>query len=882
METRLQIRDARRHLLATACWLIAMWIAPIPLHAAAPANDNCSGALVLSGSGPFPLSSALVNLTEATTGALEVPLTNALCIAPVSRGVWFRFRPVTGGYYTLSTCSPATTVEDTVMAVYTAVNCGSFTAVECNDYACGLDGGLASVTAPLAADTDYYVAVWKYGTAAPTTGKGTVQLIISRETPPANDTCLTAQPVFLNTLVAGSTVLASNNYQLPAGSACFTGIGHSAQTADGRDVVYTFTTKEAGDYSFKVFNYRTDGDFDLVLYVGAFRAPGTGPQTVSTCYGAANRNPANTAEEVMCLGLAAGQQVYIYVDDAGDNIGSSFLLEVSRCRREVEPNNAMTNASPLSCGIEGSIASTADSDFFLVGRYPPGSRLFALLDGESASLSAFDMRVVTPPWTNVLEFDNGDNDARFGEFSPNIAGTPLPGGDVFLRINANAPQGREPYRLYAVVQPATNSAAIEAEPNQTLALANIHPANYYLGSLAGPAPSTDQDLYRFSAADGDLVFVSLDGDPSRDGTPLNAQVELLDEFGNVLVIVSDPKNSSDTTITNQLPGATVPNFPAESLVHRCAEGTYYVRVSVGLGANGLPQTGPSGSGDYLLSISKNCIRGPDGFNTDPSLNNVAVAPAVMEGGTVTLTGNAWDPDIGDTATLAVDWGDGLNETVSLNAPGLNAFSLPHQYPDNQPSGTYTITVTVSDASFGTASLNIPATVTNAPPALLNVAVTSPVNVGSNAVLTGTIIDAGMLDTFMLSVNWGDGSPAENFPHPAGGGAFSHGHTYTNGGTNFLIHLTLTDDDGGAASASVPVQVNSAAQPAQFVGINRLGDGTMSLQLTGTPLAAYRILASSNLIDWAELAATSADAAGQILYIDTTPPPGSRFYRAVAP
>lgn len=993
MEHRFRAFSLRR--LAVSSLLLAAVILVLPLQseAAPPANDLCSGAQVLPGAGPFPLPSTLVNLTDATLTGVELSaLTNTLRVSPVSRGIWYKFRPVTNAFYTVSTCTPATSVEDTVMAIFTSANAcaGPFAQVGYGDDVCGPgDAKLASATLPLLADTDYYIVVWKYGTAAPLAGQGNVQLLITRQLPPANDTCLTAQTVFLNTLVAGSTILASNNYQL-SGSACFSGITHTAKTATGRDVVYTFTAEETGDYSFKVFNYQTDGDLNLVLYVGGYCPPGAGPQTVSNCLAAANRNGVSTAEEIMCLPMLGGQQVYVYVDDGGsNNIGSNFLIEINRCQREVEPNDTTTNAAPLFCGVEGSILPAGDLDYFSVGRFPAGSRLFALLDGEAASTTQFNLRVVNR--TDTLEYDDDNNDVRFGTLAPNLAGTPLPGGEVFLRVNAAG--AIEPYRLYAVVQPATNSAALETEPNNSITNANTAPANYYYGSLAGPAPSADIDHYRFTASDGDLVFLSLDGDPMRDNTPLNAQLELLDEFGNVLVTASDASNISNTNRTyNDFTNdflAVFPSSPAEGLAFRAAEGIYFAKVSVGYTVLGAQQTGPSGSGDYLLSISKNGLRGQTSYNNDPVLSGVSISPAILEGGTATLNANVWDPDIGDTIALSVNWGDGLSSAVSLTTPGLNSVSLQHQYmvdlppgmisklynvqvtamdnfgatspagaaivvsnappgdlvftaspspvgeggsvavdgsftdpgasdvhtitigwgdgtaaavlhpvagvrvfnaihlyrddaPTTTPFDTLTVTVTVSDDSFGSVSATAPLTVTNVPPRLLNVAITSPVFVNSNAVLTGTISDPGGLDTFILSVNWGDGSFAQNFSHPAGATAFSHNHAYATGGTNYTINLTLVDDDTGSDLASVPVQVNVNAQAPRFLNVTKLGSGNMLLQLQGTPLATYRIVTSPNLTTWAHLGSATADAAGNFTFEDTAPLPNSRFYRAVAP
>ena len=76
----------------------------------------------------------------------------------------------------------------------------------------------------------------------------------------------------LNTPVNGTTGAAGADYSL-SGTTCFLGVGNTSSTADGRDVVYSFTAPTAAAYSFKVTNYQTIDN--LVLYVStSCPAPG--------------------------------------------------------------------------------------------------------------------------------------------------------------------------------------------------------------------------------------------------------------------------------------------------------------------------------------------------------------------------------------------------------------------------------------------------------------------------------------------------------------------------------------------------------------------------------------------------------------------------------
>src|SRR5262249_6259185 len=151
-----------------------------------------------------------------------------------------------------------------------------------------------------------------------------------------NDTCEGAQPLMLNRPVSGTTVLAANDYEIAP--SCLTGNGQTATTAGGRDVVYSFIAPETNDYSFRLSNFNTANDDDPVLYVIDACPAGPKPVTISNCLAAANRTVFGSAEEIFCLHLNAGQQVFVVVDDDNPDpqisASSSFTLEANICQRE--------------------------------------------------------------------------------------------------------------------------------------------------------------------------------------------------------------------------------------------------------------------------------------------------------------------------------------------------------------------------------------------------------------------------------------------------------------------------------------------------------------------------------------------------------------------
>jgi hypothetical protein len=656
---------------------------------APPPNDLCSGAEVIPGAGPFPhLTAVIADITDATgTGDPPAPS----CQTNLSRTIWYRFTPSVTADYTISSCADgptATTVEDTVMAIYTSTGgcAGPFTELPtggvtdgCDDDSCAREAFQAVIGTRLTAGTEYFIVISQFGSVAPLPGKTAVQLRIARVLGPANEVCATASPLLLNTPVNGTTIAAGADYSL-SGTTCFSGsgIGNSSSTAGGGDVVYSFTAPAVGSYSFRVTNYDTFAN--LVLYVST-SCPAPGVLTCNSASGpviaAANRGSLSTSEEVKCVSLGMGQQVFVFVDENLATVGGSFTIEATTCQSESEPNDTPATASLFVNGIEGSINPAGDADFYSIGAPAAGSRIFALVDGVAASADGdFDLRVTST--TDTLEYDHFNNDAAFGSLAPNVAGTLATGTQTFLRVNhfsANpappgppiTPEAAEPYRLYAVVQPPIGAAALEVEPNDTIEQANSG-ANYFSGSLAGPAPSTDEDIFAFPALSGDLVFLSLDSDPLRNNTPMNGALELLDSSGAVLLSVND---SDSTSLTTPSPGTltgVTPASPAEGLVYRVrSTATYYVRVLIG---NSSPGTG----GDYLLSIavqsSQTCVA-----TLVPEMSTISAAAGQRSVNVNAEAGCAWNA-VSNAPWITIDSGSsGIgNGTVSYSVAANNGIT----------------------------------------------------------------------------------------------------------------------------------------------------------------------------------------------------------------
>jgi len=210
-----------------------------------------------------------------------------------------------------------------------------------------------------------------------------------------------------------------------------------------------------------------------------------------------------------------------------------------------------------------------------------------------------------------------------------VAGTPLSGGDTYIRMSAAQPY--EPYRLFYTVQPPLASAGMEAEPNNTLATAQTTTDGYISGSLPGPSPSTDADFYRFSACKGDGLLFFLDEDPLRNATPIFGAMTLYDAGGNTITSYATNVSFSSTTPGSGL-SANTPHSQGESFVFKAEySGVHYLAVGIN-GSN----TGAVGNGDYLLSISADCQR-LGTLSSDASVTISDAPDPVSPGATIDYT-----------------------------------------------------------------------------------------------------------------------------------------------------------------------------------------------------------------------------------------------------
>ena len=102
---------------------------------------------------------------------------------------------------------------------------------------------------------------------------------------------------------------------------------------------------------------------------------------------------------------------------------------------------------------------------------------------------------------------------------------------------------------------------------------------------------------------------------------------------------------------------------------------------------------------------------------------------------------------------------------------------------------------------------------NSPPALSNVVVSSPINEGGVATLTGQINDANLNDSFVLTISWGDGQ-SQTVDYPAGTTSFELTHVYPDDPPagaptdDYVITCNINDHRFGTDSSSTTVTINN--------------------------------------------------------------------------
>ena len=206
------------------------------------------------------------------------------------------------------------------------------------------------------------------------------------------------------------------------------------------------------------------------------------------------------------------------------------------------------------------------------------------------------------------------------------------------------------------------------------------------------------------------------------------------------------------------------------------------------------------------------------------LSNQTGTASIPEGGTFRLGGSFTPSGTADPHLVTIDWGDRSGTTTLLLAAGVASFSnITHVYADDAPgTAAFTITVKVSDTDNRnlTTSATLAALVMNAAPVPAQPAFSlGTVSEGGTVTATGTWTDAGTPDQSTVSINWGNGVTTSALVDSKAR-TWTATYTYPDNGAGasrqYTVTATVTDDDGGVASASRLLTVENVAPAVTFL------------------------------------------------------------------
>jgi PKD repeat protein len=224
-------------------------------------------------------------------------------------------------------------------------------------------------------------------------------------------------------------------------------------------------------------------------------------------------------------------------------------------------------------------------------------------------------------------------------------------------------------------------------------------------------------------------------------------------------------------------------------------------------------------GNYTIFLT---VANPNGLSATQAVDAVVMFPPTVTDltssnpsasnpsttGAVSVSGTFLDSSSVGTDTVTVDWGDGsaAQQLTSVDQAG-KSFSASHQYA--QP-GNYTVSVTVADPADSLSGGKSVSAFVTFPPQIVSLTSSNPSS--SNPSTTGAVSiqgsfqDLSSVGTDVVTVNWGDGSAAEQLTSvDQVGDTFSGAHQYSQPG-NYTVSVSVADPNGLSAVQSVSAVV----------------------------------------------------------------------------
>ncbi|WMS42220.1 PKD domain-containing protein [Acuticoccus sp. MNP-M23] len=250
--------------------------------------------------------------------------------------------------------------------------------------------------------------------------------------------------------------------------------------------------------------------------------------------------------------------------------------------------------------------------------------------------------------------------------------------------------------------------------------------------------------------------------------------------------------------------------------------------------------------DFTQGIDGELVDVGQGPNVSPVIERILLPETIEEGSRYAVRVDATDPDEttgGLTYRFDID-GDGVFDAE--NTTGIARFTA---FDDLDGS----VLVEVADARGGLTRQSIALPIENVAPSVVLDPVTTVAS-GGTAVLSGTITDPGLLDSFTVEVDWGDGTttPYEIPASAVGAQEFSFTHRYAGGkeSKSYPVSVTVRDDDGGTAEATTSVLVQVETPTIVLAPLETTREGEAAL-LSGTVTGLNGVERFVVEVDWGD-------------------------------
>lgn len=218
-------------------------------------------------------------------------------------------------------------------------------------------------------------------------------------------------------------------------------------------------------------------------------------------------------------------------------------------------------------------------------------------------------------------------------------------------------------------------------------------------------------------------------------------------------------------------------------------------------------------------------------NVEPLLSPDPTSIGGFEGWEITRALTVMDPGA-DIWQILTDFGDGAS---AITNTGNRSYVLQHRY--DQP-GAYNARVTIMDDEGAYSTMTIPVTVTNAVPFWSNFTIhTNMLAEGQVVNVTGIFTSSSLdYDTFVATIDWGDGSPFDEPEIEPLNSQFkivhaSHRYADNPAPGAYVLTAALRDDDGSTNFWTTSLWVTNVA-PWFKLGRNHVAHPDNSLNYYG--------------------------------------------------